>query len=140
MKRCPVCHKQFDDNLAHCKFDGHQLEASISQPTSDQVADEVQTLAELISQQAPFEIDRARRLAISMCEALEKLHGAGRIAGVLHPQDILLTACGQLHERALSIKPREQRLFAKEEDLESVAAYISPEAAQQQEKDARSDL
>ena len=95
MKRCPFCNREFKDSLIHCVIDGHKLEPAISPPKESQKTDDARPLSDILNTEAPIKVERAARIAISLCDALEDLHRAGRIIGDLRPQQIFIDDRGQ---------------------------------------------
>lgn len=128
MKRCPFCNREFKDSLIYCVVDGHELEAGISQ----QEADDAQSLSDLLNTEAPMDVERAARIAISICDSLEDLHRAGRTMGDLRPQQIFIADSDQ--SPIVRITHKETSAGQK------AIAYLSPEAAQRQKTDATSDV
>jgi serine/threonine protein kinase len=138
MKRCPLCHMEFADDVAFCLADGHKLEAIPPHLTKDTRSG--RTLTDLIGSQAQMTIEQTVRLAISICEAVEELHRAGRIIGSLHPDNILLDDYRHVARPSLEIRMVESIPTPKKKVLESAVAYMSPDAAQQLAIDARADV
>lgn len=140
MKRCPACGKEYAQSKTHCEFDSYPLDIITSQPISGQNTGDPQTLSHLISAQSPFEIKRAARFAIAICDALEDVHSKGQVIGTLNPRDIFIDVRRHTEEQPLSVKLREKVVTAKEHESYVEALYLSPEAAEQQEADQRSDV
>lgn len=140
MKRCPLCHKAFADDLAFCLADGHKLEIITSQTNLNKETGSKQTLIDLINSEAPLAVEQAVRLAISICDAVEELHNAGRIIGSLHPQRILLVGSRHVEEQYPDIEIVESESPEEERVPENAVAYMSPDAAQELEVDASSDI
>lgn len=136
MKRCPFCNREFKDSLIHCVIDGHKLEPVVSEPEAYQKTDDARPLSDILSTETPMETERAVRMAISLCAALEELHEAGRIIGDLRPQQLILDEGLQ----PPVIRILEYETSAKPKAQSSSASYLSPEAAQRQEVDKRSDV
>ena len=140
MKRCPLCHKEFADTEALCATDGHLLEADSSHLNGDEDESSGRTLSDVIGDQAPMKLERAVGLAASICEAVDGLHRAGRVIGSLHPDNILPGSDPNADGRSLQIRTERSTPASRKELFESAAAYMSPEAAQQLEVDARADV
>ncbi len=136
MKRCRVCQNEFDDSATHCELDGSPLEAS-SDGSFEEDRD-ARPLSNLIGLEAPFEIERALQLAISISDAVEHLHSEGQRACSLRPQDILISGRGETYETVREIKLKAPP--AGEKALESASVYSAPETDEQQPSDAASDV
>ncbi|HET9532000.1 MAG TPA: protein kinase [Blastocatellia bacterium] len=126
MKRCPVCNRECEDAAAFCNYDGHAFGGAVPEP-------DAASLSDLISTQAPFEITRAARLAILICDSTEEMHREGRVIGYLRPQDILVydeQQSGKSRARVI-IKERGSDSIPKGEMPPGEAVYVCPELAQQ---------
>ena len=136
MKRCPLCQNLFDDSATHCELDGTELDSAAAHSNGNDK--DAAPLSNIIALESPIEIQRALRLAISLCDAVEHLHGQGRFVGSLRPRDILISG---RDEGGLTIKEIESKVSpAKERALESASVYSAPEIDEQQPADAVSDV
>src|ERR1051325_6389845 len=102
MKRCPACHREYDDAATYCETDGTALEAGGPAPNHQSPL-----LADFIARYAPLEIDRAARVAIAICQAAKQLQRAGRAASALYPRAIRIESHGQSDKIKLSKVPIE---------------------------------
>ncbi len=112
---------------------GASLNQPFSPPKESQKTDDARPLSDILKTEAPIKVERAARIAISLCDALEDLHRAGRIIGDLRPQHIFIDDRGH-------VKIIHEETSAKPKIEPSSAAYLSPEAAQRQEVDKTSDV
>ncbi|MGH8742752.1 MAG: protein kinase domain-containing protein, partial [Burkholderiales bacterium] len=135
MKYCPVCLKEYLNDATHCEADGQALEqsgvgsAKVESPGR-------KTLAELIHQQAPLPIEPAVNLACAICEVVEQ--ATGKTPDFFDPRHIPLTKDSQVDRAAFLVELQRQAAATDTLNLDDVAAYLSPEAAQQQQTDATS--
>ena len=103
-----------------------------------------QSLGELIQQQAPLLPERAAEIAGDVAKALERAHNAGLVHRDIKPNNIMLTSSGQTKVTDFGIV----RALGGETDQQmtqtgmviGTAAYLSPEQAQGNPVDARSDV
>ncbi|HXG66676.1 MAG TPA: protein kinase [Blastocatellia bacterium] len=137
MKQCVVCGREFDDKIIFCVYDGTRLEAIVVQPAAGSQSD-LQPFAMLLGSDAPLGVERAARIAMSLCDALEEARRQGD-GGFLTPQNILI-------EESSSPGKTPPKVKLKEDDAAGEIAgkgkenYLSPEAAQRQPTDAASDV
>ena len=102
------------------------------------------SLGELIQQEAPLLPERAAEIAGDVAKALERAHGAGLVHRDIKPNNIMLTSTGQTKVTDFGIV----RALGGETDQQmtqtgmviGTAAYLSPEQAQGNAVDARSDV
>ena len=100
-----------------------------------------QTLKEAIGRGAPMPVAEAIRIAIEVCAALSVAHARGLVHRDIKPQNILLTADGQVKVADFGIARRTSSTAVTQTGtvLGSVH-YFSPEQARGQEATPRSDL
>lgn len=102
------------------------------------------SLAEVIAQEAPLLPERAAEIAADVAKALERAHTAGLVHRDIKPNNIMLTSNGQTKVtdfgivRALGGETEQQ--MTQTGMVIGTAAYLSPEQAQGNPVDARSDV
>jgi beta-lactam-binding protein with PASTA domain/tRNA A-37 threonylcarbamoyl transferase component Bud32 len=102
------------------------------------------SLGELITQEAPLLPERAAEIAGDVAKALERAHNAGLVHRDIKPNNIMLTSTGQTKVtdfgivRALGGETEQQ--MTQTGMVIGTAAYLSPEQAQGNPVDARSDV
>lgn len=102
------------------------------------------SLAEVISQEAPLLPERAAEIAGDVAKALERAHNAGLVHRDIKPNNIMMTSTGQTKVtdfgivRALGGETEQQ--MTQTGMVIGTAAYLSPEQAQGNPVDARSDV
>lgn len=102
------------------------------------------SLGELITQEAPLLPERAAEIAADVAKALERAHNAGLVHRDIKPNNIMLTSTGQTKVtdfgivRALGGETEQQ--MTQTGMVIGTAAYLSPEQAQGNPVDARSDV
>jgi serine/threonine-protein kinase len=87
--------------------------------------------------------DRAARLAIGICEALDYIHGQGVVHRDLKPENIMVDAGDRIKiiDFGIAANAGSRRLtFAKITSLMGTPDYISPEQVKGKRGDARSDV
>lgn len=102
------------------------------------------SLGELIAEEAPLLPERAAEIAADVAKALERAHNAGLVHRDIKPNNIMLTSSGQTKVTDFGIV----RALGGETDQQmtqtgmviGTAAYLSPEQAQGNPVDARSDV
>ena len=103
-----------------------------------------ESLGELITQEAPLLPERAAEIAADVAKALERAHNAGLVHRDVKPNNIMLTSTGQTKVtdfgivRALGGETEQQ--MTQTGMVIGTAAYLSPEQAQGNPVDARSDV
>lgn len=102
------------------------------------------SLGELIAREAPLLPERAAEIASDVAKALERAHNAGLVHRDIKPNNIMLTSTGQTKVtdfgivRALGGETEQQ--MTQTGMVIGTAAYLSPEQAQGNPVDARSDV
>lgn len=102
------------------------------------------SLAEVIAQEAPLLPERAAEIAADVAKALERAHNAGLVHRDIKPNNIMMTSTGQTKVtdfgivRALGGETEQQ--MTQTGVVIGTAAYLSPEQAQGNPVDARSDV
>jgi serine/threonine-protein kinase len=91
----------------------------------------------------PLDVDEAVRLALQIAAALEAAHGQGIVHRDLKPANVLVT-CGRAKLLDFGIaklrRAATDATMTMESQITGTPAYMSPEQAQGQETDARSDI
>jgi hypothetical protein len=110
-----------------------------------------QTLAEKL-QRGPLPVDQAVRIAIDICNALQRAHSAGIIHRDLKPANVMLTATGAklldfgLARPTAALAPNATAASTVQTPLTDRGTilgtyqYMSPEQVEGEEADARSDI
>jgi len=100
-------------------------------------------LREILDQEKRLAPERAIRIAINICNALEYVHGRGFIHGDLRPENVLVGAGDaiKLMEFSGAAKTKARRLtLTKIAQITGSSDYISPEEVLGKRVDARSDV
>src|SRR5713226_3879481 len=100
-------------------------------------------LRQVMSEQKKLPVDRAVRIAIGICEALEYIHTHGVVHRDLKPENIMLDDedCIKLIDFGIAGQAGARRLtFAKLTQVMGTPDYISPEQVKGKRGDGRSDL
>ncbi len=100
-------------------------------------------LRQLIQEQRPMPPERAIRIVIQICRALEHIHGHGVIHRDLKPENIMIDENDEIKiiDFGISANVGSRRItFAKLSDTMGTPDYISPEQVQGGRGDARSDV
>jgi len=102
------------------------------------------SLGDVITQEAPLLPERAAEIASDVAKALERAHNAGLVHRDIKPNNIMMTSTGQTKVtdfgivRALGGETEQQ--MTQTGMVIGTAAYLSPEQAQGNPVDARSDV
>ena len=102
------------------------------------------SLGEVINDEAPLLPERAAEIAVDVAKALERAHNAGLVHRDIKPNNIMMTSSGQTKVtdfgivRALGGETEQQ--MTQTGMVIGTAAYLSPEQAQGNAVDARSDV
>ncbi|MGH2806467.1 MAG: Stk1 family PASTA domain-containing Ser/Thr kinase [Actinomycetota bacterium] len=102
------------------------------------------SLGEVINDEGPLLPERAAEVAADVAKALERAHNAGLVHRDVKPNNIMLTSSGQTKVtdfgivRALGSEAEQQ--MTQTGMVIGTAAYLSPEQAQGNPVDARSDV
>jgi serine/threonine protein kinase len=102
------------------------------------------SLAEIIHREAPLLPERAAEIALDVAKALDRAHSAGIVHRDIKPGNILITKDG--HTKVTDFGIARAAHGDKEQTMTQTgmvigtAAYLSPEQAQGQPVDGRSDL
>jgi serine/threonine-protein kinase len=100
-------------------------------------------LRQVLSEQGKFPPERAIRIAISICDALDYIHRNGVVHRDLKPENIMVDAEDRIKLIDFGIAGKEgaRRLtFAKLSQVMGTPDYISPEQVQGKRGDGRSDI
>ena len=100
-------------------------------------------LREVLSEQGKFPPERAIRIAIAICDALDYIHRNGVVHRDLKPENIMVDAEDRIKLIDFGIAGKEgaRRLtFAKLSQVMGTPDYISPEQVQGKRGDGRSDI
>ena len=100
-------------------------------------------LRQILVENGKLPVDRAVRIALGICEALEYIHTHGVVHRDLKPENIMVDAQDhvKLIDFGIAAKAGSRRLtFAKLSQVMGTAEYISPEQVKGKRGDARTDL
>ena len=100
-------------------------------------------LREIIAKEGKLPVDRATRIAINVCEALEYIHSQGVVHRDLKPENIMVGEGDRIKLIDFGISGAEgvRRLtFSKLSNAMGTPDYISPEQIKRKRGDARSDV
>jgi eukaryotic-like serine/threonine-protein kinase len=100
-------------------------------------------LREIIAREGRLSVERAARIAIHVCEALEYIHGQGVVHRDLKPENIMVGQDDSIKLIDFGISGSEgaRRLtFSKLSNAMGTPDYISPEQIKRKRGDARSDV
>jgi beta-lactam-binding protein with PASTA domain/predicted Ser/Thr protein kinase len=102
------------------------------------------SLAEVIAQDGRLMPERAAEIASDVAGALERAHGAGIVHRDIKPGNIMLTSLGQTKVTdfgiARALGGDSEQTMTQTGMVIGTAAYLSPEQAQGEPVDARSDV
>jgi serine/threonine protein kinase len=104
---------------------------------------EGRSLREILAQEGPLPLERATRIALAICAALDHIHARGIVHRDLKPENIMIDAGDRvkLIDFGIAAKAGARRLtFGKFSNIMGTAEYISPEQVRGGRGDARSDL
>jgi serine/threonine-protein kinase len=100
-------------------------------------------LREILTRERKLSVDRATRIALGVCEALEYIHGQGVVHRDLKPENIMVGEEDAIKLIDFGIAAGEgmRRLtFSKFSNAMGTPDYISPEQIKRKRCDGRSDL
>jgi len=100
-------------------------------------------LREILAEQGKLPPERATRIALGVCEALDYIHGQGVVHRDLKPENIMVSEDDQVKLIDFGIASSEgmRRLtFSKLSDAMGTPDYISPEQIRRRHTDGRSDV
>lgn len=100
-------------------------------------------LRQILSEQRKLSPERALRIALGICDALEYIHSKGIVHRDLKPENIMVDAEDhiKLIDFGIASNPGARRItFAKLTNTMGTPDYISPEQVKGKRGDARSDL
>ena len=104
------------------------------------------TLEDLVDRFGPLPEGRVIYILKQLCGSLSEAHGLGMIHRDIKPANVMLTTCGGMHDfvKLLDfglVKPQDaDRNMTLAGSLTGTPLYLSPEAIEHEELDARSDL
>ncbi len=104
---------------------------------------EGKSLRELLGETGRLAPESAVRITVSICDALDHIHGRGVVHRDLKPENIILGRNGELKlvDFGIAYKAGERRLtFGRLSNVMGTAEYISPEQVRGARGDHRSDL
>ena len=104
---------------------------------------EGRTLREILAKEGKLRSERATRVALGVCEALDYIHGQGVVHRDLKPENILVTEDDRvkLIDFGIAGSAGMRRLtFSKLSNTMGTPDYISPEQIKRRKTDARSDI
>jgi len=96
------------------------------------------TLQEILRQEGPLELDRAREIASQFLAGLEAIHDAGLVHRDIKPENIMVTRTGRVVVMDFGIA--KGLGSGKEGLIAGTPAYMSPEQSRGEELDARADV
>ncbi|HEY2646058.1 MAG TPA: serine/threonine-protein kinase [Candidatus Acidoferrales bacterium] len=100
-------------------------------------------LREILTREGKLDAERATRIAMRVCEALEYIHGQGVVHRDLKPENIMVGEDDsiKLIDFGISASQGMRRLtFSKLSNAMGTPDYISPEQIKRQRSDGRSDV
>jgi serine/threonine protein kinase len=100
-------------------------------------------LREVLAQEGSLSPERATRIALGICDALDYIHARGVVHRDLKPENVMLNAEDRvkLIDFGIAAKAGARRLtFGNLSNIMGTAEYISPEQVKGKRGDARSDL
>ena len=100
-------------------------------------------LREILAQEGPLTPERATRITLDICAALDHIHARGVVHRDLKPENIMVDAEDRvkLIDFGIASKAGARRLtFGKLSNIMGTAEYISPEQVKGKRGDARSDV
>ena len=100
-------------------------------------------LREILTREGKLSVERAARIAIGICEALEYIHGQGVVHRDLKPENIMVGEGDsiKLIDFGISASEGMRRLtFSKFSDAMGTPDYISPEQIKRKRNDGRMDV
>jgi eukaryotic-like serine/threonine-protein kinase len=104
---------------------------------------EGQLLREVLDEEGPLPPERATRIALAICTALDYIHARGVVHRDLKPENVIMDADDhiKLIDFGIAAKAGARRLtFGKLSNIMGTADYISPEQVKGKRGDARSDV
>ena len=102
-----------------------------------------QLLRQIMNEQRKFPIERAVRIALAICDALDYIHSKGVVHRDLKPENIMVDAQDhiKLIDFGIAANVGSRRItFTKLSNTMGTPDYISPEQVRGKRGDARSDL
>jgi len=103
-----------------------------------------QSLRQILSREGRLPVERAKRIALAVCSALEHIHTHGVVHRDLKPENVIIDSSDdhvKLIDFGIARKSGSRRLtFGKLSNVMGTADYISPEQVRSRRGDARSDL
>jgi serine/threonine-protein kinase len=102
-----------------------------------------QSLRQILSEQKKLPLERARRIVLGICDALDYIHNRGIVHRDLQPENIMVGVEDRvkLFDFRVAAKADLSRItFTNLSQVIGVSEYISPEELKGKRDDARSDL
>src|SRR5579884_2540726 len=97
-------------------------------------------LRQILNEQHKLPPERAVRIALSICDALDYIHSHGVVHRDLKPENIMVDANDHIKIIDFGIAGSRRLTFAKISQIMGSPDYISPEQVKGKRGDARSDL
>jgi serine/threonine-protein kinase len=104
---------------------------------------EGQPLRQILAEQKKLSSERAVRIALGVCDALEYIHGHGIVHRNLRPEKILVGADDHIKLTGFDVAAKEgapRLTFTSLAQIVGTSPYISPEELKGKRGDARSDI
>jgi len=145
----PVFYSRFQREIAICKKLNHPgVVRTLENGEMDQLCIVMEwadgrVLRQILGEVGKLSVERASRIAIAVCEALEYIHGLTVVHRDLKPENIMVGEGDsiKLIDFGISAAAGMRRLtFAKFSDAMGTPDYISPEQIRRKSSDGRTDV
>jgi len=145
----PVFYSRFQREIAICKKLKHPgVVHTLENGEMDQLCIVMEwvdgrVLRQILGKEGKLSVERASRIAIAVCEALEYIHGLSVVHRDLKPENIMVGEgdCIKLIDFGISAAAGLRRLtFAKFSNAMGTPDYISPEQIKRKNSDGRTDV